>query len=167
MSFTKDMLIPCIVGTIACAAFGVQFNIRPKHLAAASVGSFLTRLIWMMLSSGGISYAKSCVAAAAAAAVYSEIMARKMRVPANMYLITAIIPLVPGSTLYYAMSAFALDNIDTAEELGVKTIITAGSVAVGIFIVSSAIKIISSFDAKKFFSGASRSDKNKTIKNIR
>ncbi len=167
MEITKELVKACIFGTISCAAVGVQFNIRPKHLAAAAVGSFLSRFIYMMLTAGGVSYAKCTVAAAAAAALYSELMARKMRSPANMYLITSIIPLVPGSTLYYTMSALALDDIETAAELGLRTMITAGAVAMGIFIVSSFIKILSGSDLGRLTSELTRPDKKKTIKNIK
>ncbi|MFR5760910.1 MAG: threonine/serine exporter family protein [Oscillospiraceae bacterium] len=43
--------------------------------------------------------------ASAVTAVWSEILARVKKTPAQQYLIVGLIPLVPGATLYYAMSA--------------------------------------------------------------
>lgn len=138
----SEIIIPCLLTAVSCGAFAIQFNIRPAHLACASVGAFMSEFIFRMLELGGASETKCSLAAAAAAAVYSEIMARRLHVPANMYLITAIIPLVPGGMMYYTMSALILSDIDTASELALRTGGIAGSIAMGIFMVSSAVRLL-------------------------
>lgn len=81
-------------------------------------------------------------AAAAAAALFSELLARGLHVPANMYLIVSIIPLVPGGMLYSTMYAFITHNSTIGSELALRTIGVAGAIAMGIFVVSSFFRIV-------------------------
>ncbi len=37
--------------------------------------------------------------------LWSELMARKLKAPTNIFMIPGIIPLLPGGTLYYTMEA--------------------------------------------------------------
>ena len=48
-------------------------------------------------------------------AAYAEIMARVKTAPATAFFLPSAIPLVPGSTLYYCMSALAEGNTELAE----------------------------------------------------
>lgn len=162
--FSSDVIMPCLCCTVACAACGIQFNIRPKHLAAASVGAFMSQFIYVIAGMTGSGEIKSCLIAAAAAELYSVMLARRMKTPANMFLITSIIPLVPGGKLYYAMSALVTNDIDTAAKLGLDAFETAIAIAVGIFIITLIQRVLSSIDIKKrtavFFEKKGRSIKN-------
>lgn len=73
-------------------------------------------------------------------ALYSEIMARIHKVPITVYLIAALIPLVPGSGIYYTME-HALTGISTPLETFIHTIAIAGSLAFGILLVSSLFRL--------------------------
>ncbi len=127
----------------ACTAFAIGFNIRPTHLAYASAGAFLSEFIFSVLFAKGVGEVRATFIAAIAAGLYSEIMARKLRAPASMYLIVSIIPLVPGGMLYRTMSAFVSEDIGGGIELAVATIGVAGAAAMGIFAVSSAFRFYS------------------------
>lgn len=148
--FTKDIVISCVCSFIGCLAFGVQFNIRFRHLIAASVGSIASQLIYSLMSVSEYSAIKCCFAAAAAVALYSEIMARCCKAPVNMYLIVGIIPLVPGGLLYYTMLALVTSDNETFLDRAAEAFGEAGAIAMGIFAVSSAVKIAS--DLYKYFS---------------
>lgn len=141
MEITKEMLIPCLCSFIACCAFGVQFNIRIHHLIAAAVGSTVSQVIYSLLELHEFSAVKCCFIAAAAVSVYSEIMARSLKAPVNMYLIVGIIPLVPGGLTYYTMLSLVTGDGDTFVERATDAVSVAFAIAMGIFAVSSAIRI--------------------------
>ncbi len=141
MDFVKDMLSPCLCSLIACCAFGVQFNIRPLHLIAAASGSLVSQIIYILLQNDGMSEIKCCFIAAASVAAYSETMARFCKAPVNMYLIIGIIPLVPGGLIYYTMIALVMGDNETFLNRAVDAFSTAGAIAMGIFAVSSAVRI--------------------------
>lgn len=147
MEITRELVIPCLCSFIACCAFGVQFNIRIHHLIAAAVGSTVSQVIYMLLSNRELfdnhelSAVKCYFIAAAAVSVYSEIMARCLKAPVNMYLIVGIIPLVPGGLTYYTMLALVMGDGDTFIDRATDALSAAFAIAMGIFAVSSAIRI--------------------------
>jgi uncharacterized membrane protein YjjB (DUF3815 family) len=136
------IVLPALYSFIASIAFGVQFNIRFRHIIAASVGGIISQVVFSAASVGGAGDALCYFLAASAVSAYSEILARRLHVPVNMYLIVGIIPLVPGGLIYSAMMAPLRGDSESflsgcGEALG-----AAGAIAMGIFAVSSAARII-------------------------
>ena len=87
-------------------------------LAAPAVhGTFLANLV------GGV-----------CAALYAEFMARWYNAPSTPFFITAAVPLIPGSTLYYCMNAVVSSNLLAAEHYGEQTFLAAFGIAGGMAI---------------------------------
>ena len=128
---------------IASLAFGIQFNIKFKHIIAAGFGAVICQLVYMIIINTGASEALSCFFAAVTISLYSEILARRLRVPVNMYLVVGIIPLVPGGYIYNTMITLIGGNIDEFSRQFVDTISIAGAIAMGVFAVSSIARITS------------------------
>ena len=80
-------------------------------------------------------------AAAAAIAVFSECMARLRRCPVTGYLQVALLPLVPGSGIYYAMRTVWRGRpscfYPPAQYFGM-----AASLAVGAMLASTVLRIV-------------------------
>jgi len=64
-------------------------------------------------------------------------MARILKTPVTVFLITGIIPLVPGGNLYYTMNYVLAKQWHLSSLYGQKTILIAIAVAAGIMIASS------------------------------
>ena len=64
-------------------------------------------------------------------AVLCEIEARLMRMPSTIFLLTALVPLVPGYTFYCAMLALVEDNGAAAAAFGLEAVQTVAAIAVG------------------------------------
>jgi uncharacterized membrane protein YjjB (DUF3815 family) len=67
--------------------------------------------------------------------VYAELLAHWMRSPTTLFVIPAIIPLVPGSSLYYAMSSAVQRDLTNAREYGSQTLELALAIAAGMSFV--------------------------------
>lgn len=65
-----------------------------------------------------------------------EIMARKVKMPATIFIFPALIPIVPGLGLYQTMLAFVQDDIFDALKIGVDAILNIGSMAVAMTLMS-------------------------------
>ena len=76
--------------------------------------------------------------AAAFALSYSELMAKALKTPATLFVIPAIIPLVPGGSLYYTMSYAVHRDVANARLYGTRTLETALAIAAGISFVLAA-----------------------------
>lgn len=68
--------------------------------------------------------------------VLCEIEARCMRMPATIFLLTALVPLVPGYTFYCAMLALVEDNGAAAAAFGLEAVQIVAAIAVGAAVTS-------------------------------
>ena len=142
MDILKEMILPCVYSFIASIAFGVQFNIRFRHMLAAGIGAVLTQLIFIGFEMSGLGQMICYFFAASAVSVYAELMARRLHVPVNMYLVIGIIPLVPGGNLYNTMISFVGGDIDSFSHQFAEAVGIAGSIAMGVFAVSALMRLI-------------------------
>jgi uncharacterized membrane protein YjjB (DUF3815 family) len=78
---------------------------------------------------------------AAASSFYAEIMARIRKFPATSYLMCALVPLIPGSGIYYTMDFIRRGMLQEAYNKGMATAAIAGSMAVGVLLVSTGFRM--------------------------
>ena len=84
-----------------------------------------------------------------AVSLYSEYMARKHHSPVTVYLVIAYIPLVPGGGAYYTMEHLVGGNTQLAMETGIHTLFVAGAIAMGIVLVSSLTRILTTYERRR------------------
>lgn len=137
-----NTVLSCLYSLIASIAFGVQFNVRLRHIITAGIGGTITQLIFMSFEYNGGEDMLCYFFSAAAVSVYSEIMARRLHAPVNMYLVIGVIPLVPGGYMYNTMITLIGGDIDMFAHQFAETVGIAGSIAMGVFSVSAIIRII-------------------------
>ena len=94
-----------LTALLGSAGFALLFNVRKQLLPLAALGGALCWGAYLLAGVWTQSVFVQSFAASAVTAVWSEILARVKKTPAQQYLIVGLIPLVPGATLYYAMSA--------------------------------------------------------------
>ena len=68
-------------------------------------------------------------------------LAARKRAPVPLFLIPSVVPLIPGSTLYYTMSAAVQGNTEEVSHYGSLTLQYALSIAGGICIVWTILSI--------------------------
>ena len=72
--------------------------------------------------------------------IYAEIMAVSQKAPSTVFLVSAIMPLVPGGMLYRTMRFAVTKRWGDFGKLGVETISIALALALGMLIANSVIK---------------------------
>ena len=80
--------------------------------------------------------------ASAVTAVWSEVLARVKKTPAQQYLIIGLIPLVPGGTLYYAMSALVRQDWGQAQLYGYRVSVFVLGIAAGVSLTLSLLDML-------------------------
>lgn len=120
--------------------FSVIFNLSGKKLFYSSIcgalGWFTHLLIYQYYSK-----TTSYFIAALVITAYSEMFAKKNRTTVTTTLIPGLLPLVPGSGIYYTMSFFVERNIPKASEIGLETLFLTVALSLGIFLVSTLFQI--------------------------
>ena len=133
-------LMQCAVCLIGCIGFAILFNVHSWGLPLCAIGGCFTWAIYLiaMEITGNLYVANFW--ATAFAATYSEVMARIRKYPATSYLVVSLFPLLPGAGIYYTMG-YALDGSMTlALHKGLQTAAVAGVMAVGILVISTAVR---------------------------
>ena len=138
----QQVVLPCLYSLIASIAFGVQFNIRFKHMLTAGIGGTLTQLIFIGFEFSEAGEMLCYFFSAAAVSIYAELMARRLHVPVNMYLVIGIIPLVPGGYMYNTMITLIGGNVEMFSRQFAEAVGIAGSIAMGVFAVSALARLV-------------------------
>ena len=76
-----------------------------------------------------ISYILSGVISAFIIGIFSEFFARKLKMPATIFLIPGLVPLVPGAGMYYTMYYLIQQQYDSFQNKAIETLFLAGSLA--------------------------------------
>ncbi len=137
---THVEIIQIITGFLGSLGFAVLFNVRGKKLIFAALGGLFSWamfiLLGLLIKNEPIRY----FIVAVSISLYAEIMARILRTPTTTFIMTALIPLIPGSSLYYTM-AYALESdLTRFLDKGIYTLQLALALALGVILTSAATK---------------------------
>ena len=136
-----NFILSLIFAYIACLGFGLIFHVRNKLLFISPIGGVILWGMYLALETSVSSVVVRTLIATMVAAIFCEIIARYMKVPVTVFMIIAILPLVPGSGIYYSMEAFINEDYERFFLKGIETIGIAGAIAVGIIIIATFFKI--------------------------
>lgn len=122
-------IIQLFSGAVGCIGFGLIFNLRRRYLPLAAIGGFFGWLVYLLCSlyvwPEGIFL--PTLAASFVTAMYAEFLARRCHAPSTPFFLTAVIPLVPGSTLYYCIDALVQNEGTSAQRYGVMRHVASGA----------------------------------------
>ncbi len=142
--------LECLYAFIGSFCFGIIFNIKGKKLIFAGIGGAISQFSYLLLLLFSQNDIISYLFATIITALYSEFFARILKSPTIVFLVPSIIPLVPGGMMYYSMEKAISGNTNEFTNLLLETINVAGSLAIGILIVSSAVKFFKILKFKKY-----------------
>ncbi len=137
-SFPVECLAGCIIG---CTGFSILFNIHRMGILFGSIGGIISWGAYCIVELLGGDPAVAMLVSSAVAAIYSEVMARIRKCPAIGYLVLSLIPLIPGSSLYFTMTFIVRGEILDFGSKGLDTIVLTCMMAVGILLVSTSVRM--------------------------
>lgn len=137
-SLFKSMMI-MLFGSVGSVAVCMFFNLNFKRMGWAVLTSVIALAAYVGMNEI-FNYDDTYVFLIALvptliAAIISEILARKIKIPATLMLVPAIIAFVPGGSLYYTMEAMVSPNTSPYSSPmvpGVSCLLTMLGIAVGI-----------------------------------
>lgn len=138
---TKTEILQILSGFAGSIGFCILFNIRGKRFVATAIGGLVSWLLYVITHKFIPNEAVVYLIVSCAISLYAEIMARVLKTPTTTFTITALVPLIPGGSLYYTMTA--LFRADRAEfiQRAVYTAQLAAALALGIVIVTGATRL--------------------------
>ncbi len=128
---------------VSALAFAVLFRINKKHLFWAGLGSIVTYGIYYLVVTLSQNVFLAALISAIFTALYSEVSARAHKAPTLVFLITGVIPTVPGRYLYNTMRYLLEQNWPLALDAFLSTMKIALGIAAGVVGVAIAWGTIS------------------------
>ena len=134
----REYALPCLCAFLACEGFTLIFNIHGLGKLIAGGGGALGWLVY--LRAGSTIFA--AFLAAAAIGVFAEVMSRVRRCPVTGYVLVALLPLVPGGGVYYAMRHCVAGETGEFLNTLLHTFGMAAALAVGAMLASSVFRAV-------------------------
>lgn len=135
--------------TVFCMglATGMLYRIPRNLLLYGSANGVLAWLVMTLTLAAGAKLVLASFLGSLAAAVLAEVLARRLKKPATIFLLPGFIPLVPGRVAYTAMAHIVEGQYAQGAAAGVQAILIGGAIAFGIFVSSTAYKLSATYKA--------------------
>ncbi len=138
------MFLSSLYAMFATLGFALLFNARgSKNLLFVSIGGFISWFSKLYIEQLTGSDIFSYFAASFIVGIYSEIMARILKVPVTVFIIAAMIPLVPGGGMYHTLRLSLSGESARSLQSGIDTLMIAGAIAFGFGAITSLNNFIS------------------------
>ena len=145
------MFIEVFFAALATVSFAITFNVRGEKLIFSGIVGGVS---WLAYSLSLLFYSSVIPAffiASAIVTIVSEILSRYLKTPVTTLLISGLIPLVPGSSIYYTLYYTILKDTSKAFSKGLETIFILGALSFGIVIVSSIYRLYETQEKSRYF----------------
>lgn len=126
------MIIQIAASLIGVVAFAVLFGTPWRLCLRCGITGAIAWAVYLILYNKGMSMATATVVAAMLLTIVGRFFAAAKQVPATIFLVTGIFPLVPGAGLYYTAYYIMADDILMASTKGIETFKIALAIAIGL-----------------------------------
>lgn len=130
-------LLQILCGTLGTLGFAFVFHIRGKRIFFAAFGGLLAWALYLLLGLFLPDATLRCFLVSVVVSLYAELLARLLKTPAVTFSTISLIPLVPGSSLYYTMTGAFRGDGDAFLTSGVETLKIAAALSLGTVLVST------------------------------
>ena len=127
-------LAAALFGTLG---FALLFNVRGKKLFFATLGGLFSWTLFLFLGFLFENEVLRYFLVSMLVSVYGEVMARALKTPTTVFSVVCLVPLVPGSGLYYTMTNAFSGNLDAFIGKASATLYLAAALSFGVVIVNT------------------------------
>ncbi len=128
-----NVIVQCIACMLATMFFGMLLG-QPRQTLLYTVLIGLNAYVLFLLLHGSVLAYFLC---GLMAGLLCELTARLKRMATTLFLISAIIPVVPGLGLYRTMMFVAANDYTAAIQMGTETLVGIGAIALGLTIATA------------------------------
>ena len=146
MSTYVLQIIAAFVGSFG---FAMLFNVRKSLILSASAGGILCWVVYLLCEHFGFGVFVSSLLTAMVVSLYAQIFARIRKTPSTIFFVSSIIPLIPGSSLFYTMYNAVSGEAELFAAHGINTLLCACGIAAGTAFVYAVFIIFTNFSKRK------------------
>ena len=133
------MIAKVISVLVISMCFSIVLGVRGKHILFAGLAGGLGYLAYLL--AGPLGALPSTLISSATVAAASEAAARIRKAPATLFLVSGLIPLVPGGRVYEGAFLAMTGNPAEAAMTFYNAFLETAAIAVGVILVSSLVRL--------------------------
>ncbi|WP_283679773.1 threonine/serine exporter family protein [Lentilactobacillus sp. Marseille-Q4993] len=134
-------IIKIICVYLSAVGFGLIINLPHKALNAAGINGVIGWLVYFTILQNFGGLASANFFGGLSVGLVSIVVARFKKMPAILFDVPGLVPLVPGGQAYNAIKNFALGNYNVAFDFLAQVIWIAGSIALGFIVAELCLKV--------------------------
>lgn len=137
-----NLIIQGIYSFFCVAGFSIMFNLPRRLIVIASINGSIGWMFYVLLQTHISNFIIPAFIGSICVGVIGELLAIQRRKPATLFIIPGIIPFVPGYGIYNTMYHIVDQNFNTAIVYGAESMFIAISIACGIVLATSTVRMI-------------------------
>lgn len=132
----KEVAVNVLCPFFGTVAYVALFNVPRRYYLSCGITGIVAWLVYLG-ASGFASSAAASFVAVVVAVFLSRMLAVRMKCPITIFLLAAILPLVPGAGIYFTAYYLVTNQLLLAAARGIEAVKVAFGIVVGIaFVVS-------------------------------
>ncbi|MCI9134852.1 MAG: threonine/serine exporter [Lachnospiraceae bacterium] len=136
------MFLQILGSFLAVVSFGFLLGSPRKYIPYAGIIGALGWTAFLLLRNQGLSIGPATFISGCLISLCAQILARILKTPVTIFVITGILPLVPGAGMYHiAASVIQADPAGTSYYV-LQTLTIAGMIAVSIVVVDNLFRLL-------------------------
>lgn len=135
-----QVVIQILSAFFGSLSYAMLFHVRGRRMCLGALGGMAVWTLYLFAGLFTDSAFWGFMLASMAATAYGEWMARREKTPATVFLVPAVIPLIPGGSLYDTMYCAVNGDYTGFASMGLHTLKLAAAISIGILVASSLIQ---------------------------
>ena len=132
MSETLSMVLRAFIGAfIGAVGFAMLVHVPKRSWLPSGIIAGLSYLVYWLLTQAGLPDPMGIFIGSLFGSLTGQICARKMKMIGTIFLMSAIVPVVPGLGLYRMMAFLGEGQTAAGVDLGIRAMITIAMIALG------------------------------------
>lgn len=132
MPWWEDLLRAAVGAFFGSVGFAVLIHVPRRAVLACGLIAILSYLVYWGALKIGLSDPTSIFLGSLVGSLVGHQSARKMKIIGTVFLVSAIVPVVPGLGLYRMMAYLGQNRITDGANMGIRAMITIGMIALGL-----------------------------------
>ena len=137
----SDMILQLATAFVGSLGFAMLFHVKKERLLLASLGGLLAWGVYLLVGQVSDQEVVRYFVASVVLTVYAETLARLVKCPATLFIVTASIPLIPGGSLDRTMQYFMLNDLEAFSLQALTTVLLAVAIAAGILLPTAIFQL--------------------------
>ena len=138
-----------IVSSFLAVYFTMIFEVPKRYSVYCGLAGAVNWWVYLIAMNQTSSSMLASFFASFAVAIFSQVFARILKAPVSVFLVTGILPTVPGAGIYRTVYYLIRNNSHQCTYYLLQTIQVAGAIAMAIFLTDSLFRMVQYYQSRK------------------